>query len=345
MAQSSPSLTFDSLRRAVASRNVAPVTLLHGEEGFFIDELVKAYEDLLPEADREFNLYVLYGTEAGPADVITRCQGYPMMADRRVVIVKEAQGWSADEWGLLASYVAKPVPTTALVVASRGKTVNSKVLLSAIASVRGVNFESKKLKDAAVASCVVQLVKSKGLNIEQAGTELFCDYVGSDVARLYSQIEKLSVALEPGAMITPEVIERHIGISKEFNTFELRDAIMARDINKAIRIVEFFRANPKNNPAIPVPAMIFAGFSELMVYQFMRDKSPSAVMGALGLKWSSQVARIEKAARSYNARMTIDIISAIRDCDRKMKGVGSRQDPYDLLRDLVFYIMTTRGIR
>lgn len=344
MASAAAPITFDAVRRGLATGNIAPVYLLHGEEGFFIDELVKAFENLLPEADREFNLYVMYGTDVDAATVVNRCQGYPMMADRQVVVVKEAQGWSASDWDLLARYAAKPVATTVLAVASRGKVVKSKELTAALTAGRGVNFESKKLKDAALASVIESLVKNYGLNIEPKGLEMLCEYVGSDMSRLYNQVEKLAVALEKGSTITPEAIERNVGFSKDYNTFELRDAIFARDFDKSLRIVEYFRSNPKTNPAIPVPATLFSGFSELMVYHFLRDKSPNSVMGALGYKWSSMVARIERAAKAYNARMVIDIIAALRDADRKMKGIGSRQDPYDILRDLVFYILTTRGI-
>lgn len=344
MATVTSAPTFDTLRRALRSGNVVNTYLLHGEEGFFIDELLKCFEALLPEADREFNLYVLYGTDNSAKDVVSRCHGYPMMAERQVVVVKEAQNWDSDDWDVIARYAAHPVPSTVLAIASRGKAVKSKDLFNALAATHGVNFESKKLKEANVASVVEAMVKSRGLNIEPKSLEMFCDYVGSDVSRLYNQVEKLSVALEKGGMITPEVIERNIGVSKDYNMFELRDAIFSRDKAKCLRIVEYFRTNPKNNPAIPVPATLFAGFSELMVYHFMRDKSPSAVMAALGFKWQSMVSRIEKAAKSFNARQTIDIISALRDADRKMKGVGSRQDPYDILNDLVFYILNTRGI-
>lgn len=344
MATPSAALGFDRLRREINGRQLAPVYLFHGEEGFFIDELLKAVEGALPEADREFNLYTMYATESSAAAVVARSQGYPMMADRQIVIVKEAQGWGADDWETIAAYAARPVPTTVLAIASRGKTIKSKALTTALTACHGVDFESKKLKDTAVMPVVEQLVKARGLNIEPKGLEMLCDYVGGDISRIYNQVEKLVVALEAGATVTPEAIERNIGISKEYNTFELRDAIFARDMGRALRIVEYFRANPKNNPAVPVPATIFSGFAELLVYQFMRDKSPSAVMSALGLKWSGQVARIEKAARGFNARQTIDIIAALRDADRKMKGVGSRQDSYDILRDLVYYILTTRGI-
>ncbi len=343
MATPTSSATFDSLRRSIKGGSLAPVYLLHGEEGFFIDRLVQQLEDSMPEADKEFNFYQFYGTDVDAAAVINRCQGYPMMADRQLVIVKEAQGWSASDWDLLAGYAAKPVPTTVLVVSSRGKTVKSKQLSSALTAAHGVDFESKPLKEGAVAPVLESLVKSHGLSIEQKGVEMLCDFIGTDISNLYNQIDKLSIVLEKGGMITPEVIERNIGISKDYNTFELRDAIMNRDLDKAIIIIEYFRSNPKKNPAVPIPATLLGGFVDILLYHFQRDKSPNAVMGALGLKWSSQVARLEKAARAYNARMAIDIISALRDADRKMKGVGSRQDAYDILRDLVFYILNTRG--
>lgn len=173
---------------------------------------------------------------------------------------------------------------------------------------------------------------------------MLCEYVGNDLSKLYNQVSKLTVALERGATITPEVIERNVGVSKEYNVFELTDAIVARNAAKAIKIVEHFRSNPKNNPAIPVVAAIFSKFSDVMVYHFMRDKSPAAVMSALGLKWPRQVSAIEGMARSYNARRTIEIISLLRDADCQMKGIGSRQNEYDILRNLIFAIFNCRGI-
>lgn len=338
-------LSYDVLLRSLRNRDFAPFYLLHGEEGFYIDRLLEYFEEnALDEDEREFNLSVVYGTDTPASAVVALCNGYPVMAERRFVVVKEAQGWKVNDFNVIAKYLEHLVPTTTLVVASRGKKIEYKNFTGAISASRGVDFESKRLKEAGVAGVVEGLLKSNSLNIEQKGLEMLCSYVGTDLSRLYGEVGKLSVALPAGAMVTPEVIERLVGVSREYNVFELKDAILNRNASKAISIVEYFRASPSVNPAIPVLATIFAAFSDITVYHFLKDKSPSSVKGALGLRWDSQVAAIERGARNYNARKSIEIITAIRDADRKMKGVGSRQNAYDLLRDLLFVIFNARGI-
>ncbi|MCM1110647.1 MAG: DNA polymerase III subunit delta [Clostridium sp.] len=336
--------TYDELRRQIISGDLKPAYILHGEEGYFIDELLKLFEEALPEEDREFNLHILYATDTPVQSVISRCQGFPMMSDRVLVIVREAQGWGAKEYGIIAQYLAHPLLSTTLVVASRGKTVKNKELSKVLQGIRGEEFESKPLREAGAGPLVAKLLKERGLNIEPKGLAMLCENVGTDLSRLYNQVEKLAVVLQRGAMVTPEVIERNIGVSKDYNSFELRDAVLERNKQKAIRIAEHFRTDPKNNPAIVVVAGLFSAFSDLTVYHFLRDKSPSAVMGALKYKSNFQVQKVERAARSYTARQSIEIITLLRDADRKMKGVGSRQNPYDILRDLLFAIFNCRGI-
>lgn len=336
-----PAITFDTLRRDISRRQLAPIYVLHGEEGYFIDELVRMFDNVLSEEEREFNYYNLYGSSAGAQEAVSRCQGFPMMSDRLMVIVREAQNWDTKDFDIIAKYAAHAMPTTTLVIASRGKTLKSKSLFDAINKAHGVVFEAKKLKDAS--GVVEQMLRERGLNIEPKGLSMLCDFVGTDVSRLYNQVEKLAVALPAGATVTPEAIEANVGISRDYNNFELKDAVMARDQDKAIRIVEHFRTDPKNFPAIVAVATIFAAFSDLAVYQFLRDKSPSNAMGALGFKWPRQLQGIENASKKYNAWQTIDIIATLRDADRKMKGVGSRQNPYDILRGALFRIFNTSG--
>ncbi len=335
---------YEQIRRQIAARDFAPVYLLHGEEGFYIDELVKRFEASVSEEERAFDCYVVYGSDTSPDTVVNLCHNYPVISQKLVVIVKEAQNWKDSEWDHLIPYLERVVPSTLLVLASRGKTIKSKKIEKAMLAIRGEIMESQPVKDKNLISVVSGIIKLKGLNVEEKGLAMLCDYVGTDLSRIYNQIEKLTVALERGAMVTPEVIEKHIGISKDYNMFELTDALSVRDGGRAGRIIEYFRANPKSNPAVPVPATLFTHFSNLLIYHFTRDKSPASIMDALGLKWQSQVTRIEKAARYYSARQVIEIISALRQADRNLKGMGSRQDPYDILRDLIFLILNAHGI-
>ena len=342
MASSTP--TFQELKRRLAARTqLAPVYLLHGEEGYYIDELVKDFEALVPEEERDFNLYVLYAPETGMDDVMEVCHRYPMMAERQVVIVKEAQAIRADQLNKLHSYIERPNPTTVLVIAVRGAQAKGKELLAAVKK-NGVTFESKRLSEKNLVPAISELIKEKGLNVDPKALSMLRDYIGADLAQLYNEIGKLALILGQGAMVTPEAIERNIGISKDFNNFELVDAIVSRNAGKAFAIVEYFRNNPKNNPTVMTVSSLFNQFANLLVYHYTRDKTPAGYMDALGLRATWALRSYETAARNYNVRQTIEIISAIREFDTRSKGIGSRQNEYDLLKDLIFHILTARGI-
>nr|WP_303754776.1 hypothetical protein [uncultured Duncaniella sp.] len=182
------------------------------------------------------------------------------------------------------------------------------------------------------------------MTVDPKALSMLRDYIGTDLSRLYNEIDKLSFILGAGAMITPEAIERNIGISKDYNNFELVDAINARNAAKAMAIVEYFRNNPKNNPTVMTLSTLFNHFSNLLIYHYTHDKSQSGYMDALGLKSPWALRNYETAARSYNVRQTIEIISALRECDCRSKGISSRQNEYDLLKDLIFRILTSSGI-
>ncbi len=342
MATPTTSLTFPALRRQIKARQLAPVYLLHGEEGYFIDELVKEFEELVPEEERDFNLYTLYAPESGVETVMDVCRRYPMMAEYQVVIVKEAQAIRADMLNKLHNYVSNPTPTTILVISCRGAQAKGKDLLAAVKK-NGVIFESKKLSEKNILPAISELIKEKQLNIEPKALSMLRDYIGTDLSRLYNEIGKLALILGPGAMVTPEAIERNIGISKD-NNYELIDAINIRNAAKTFAIVEYFRNNPKNNPTVMTVSSLFNQFSNLLIYHYTKDKSPSGYMDALGFKspWALKV--YETASRNYNVRQTIEIITAIREFDVKSKGLGSRQNEYSLLKDLIFHILTARGI-
>lgn len=341
MASSTP--TYSELRRQLAAKtSLAPVYLLHGEEGYYIDELVKDFEALVPDEERDFNLYVLYAPESGVETVMDVCHRYPMMAERQVVIVKEAQAIRADQLNRLHSYVERPNPTTVLVISCRGAQAKGKELLAAVKK-NGVIFESKRLSERNILPVISDLIKEKKLSVDPKALSMLRDYIGVDLARLYNEIDKLALILGPRAMITPEAIERNIGISKDYNNFELIDAINSRNAAKAFAIAEYFRNNPKNNPTVMNVSSLFNQFSNLLIYHYTRDKSQSGYLDALGLKSPWALKGYETAARNYNVRQTIEIISAIREFDTRSKGIDSRQNEYDLLKDLIFHILTARG--
>ncbi|MCM1164091.1 MAG: DNA polymerase III subunit delta [Muribaculaceae bacterium] len=343
MATNDTQENFTRLRRDLAAGNILPVYLLHGEEGYFIDELVKEFESLVPEDERDFNLYTLYAPESGVETAMDICHRYPMMSDRQVVILKECQAIRSDSLNKLHHYASRPNASTVFVICSRGAAVKGKELLAAVKK-NGLIFTSNKFKENQIGPAITALAKEKGLNIEPKAMAMLRDYIGTDLSRLYNEIDKLALILGKGAMITPEAIERNVGISKDFNNFELVDALTKRNPRRAFEIVKYFANNPKNNPVTVTLSTLFNLFSNILIYHYTADKSPSGYMNALEFRNEWQLKYFEPAPRAYNVRQTIEIISAIRRCDTRSKGIGARQDEYDLLNDLIFHILTVRGV-
>ncbi|MCM1521338.1 MAG: DNA polymerase III subunit delta [Muribaculaceae bacterium] len=343
MAKNETQDTFSQLRRDLAAGKTAPVYLLHGEEGYFIDELVKDFERLVPEDERDFNLYTLYAPESGVETAMDICHRYPMMADRQVVILKECQAIRADQLNKLHHYASRPNESTIFVICSRGALVKGKELNAAVKK-NGVIFTSNKFKENQIGPAIAAIVKEKGLNIEPKAMVMLRDYIGTDLSHLYNEIDKLSLILGKGAMITPEAIERNVGISKDYNNYELIDALNSRNANRAFAIVRYFSNNPKSNPMVMTVNVLFNHFANILIYHYTADKTKSGYMDALGFRNDWQLKFFEPAPRSYNVRQTIEIITAIRKCDAMSKGIGSRQDAYDLLNDLIFHILTARGV-
>ena len=338
-----PAPTFQGIKKALAAKDYAPVYVLHGEEGYFIDELVKEFENILPEEERDFNRYVLYAPDTEPGMVTDLCRRIPMMAEHQVVILKECQSARADKLAKLQSYVADPSPSTILVLCSRGAALKGKELMAALKKGGAVIFESKKIPEYNIAPYISDYIKSKGMSADTKSVEMLRDFIGADLGRLYSEIDKLAQLLPPRAAITPEIIERNIGISRDYNTYELTDALCSRNAVKVFRILAYIRNNPKNFPLVLVSATVFNLFADLLVAYYAGDRSDMAISQALGLKNSFALKRIKQGMASYNPYQVVEIISAIRDFDVKSKGVESRQNEHLLFHDLMYHILTASG--
>lgn len=339
-----PAVTFADLSKHLSTHgDLGPLYLLHGEEGYYIDELVNLFEQYLPEEDRDFNLYTFYAPETDMDTVMDTCRRLPMMAQRQMVIVKEAQSVRADSLNKLHFYAEQPVASTTLVIVSRGVKAKGKDLIAAVKK-NGVIFESMRARDRELPGVISDIIRRKGLSVDPKALSMLRDYLGNDMARIHNEIDKLSFILGKGSMVTPEAIERNIGISKDYNNFELVSALSRRDAAKAMTIAEYFRANPKNNPTVLSSATLFNHFSNLLIYHYTRDKSPSGYMDALGLKGTWALREYEISAANYNVRQTIEIISALREFDCRSKGIGSRQNEYKLFKDLIFRILTSAGV-
>lgn len=338
------SVTFSDLKKSIQSGNLAPTYILHGEESFFIDELIKLFANIIPDDEQDFNLYTLYGPQITMDAVVSTCLRLPIMAPKQVVILKEAQAIKRDLPKLIP-YIStiRPNNQTIFVIAFRGERIENRTLINALGQGGGIIFESKKANDRNLDSYVSGIASMYGLNIEANGLAILKEHLGGDLSKLANEIQKLSMILGRGATITPEAIEIHVGISKDFNNFELVDAIAARNFKKALSIIDYFKRNPKKYPSIPVGATIFNLFANLMAAHFAPDKSVNGIMQACGFKWESQAKSIISAMRNYNAWVTIEVIRAIRQFDTKAKGIGSRQNEYDLLKELIYKIFFATG--
>ncbi len=338
-----PPNTFEGIRKSLKDKQYSPVYFLHGEEGYYIDALAKEFENILSEDEKVFNQYVLYAPETEPSQVMELCRRIPVMADHQVVILKEAQGIRADKLAKLAPYLESPVPSTILVVCCRGASVKGKELTTALKKGNAVVFESKKVADYNIPAVAGSYIKAKGMSADQKALEMLRDYIGADLSRMFNEIDKLAALLPERAAITPEVIERHIGVSKEYNSFELIDAVAARDPKRVFRIIAYFKSNPKAVPLVMASAGVFNLFADLLIAYYATDRSDSGLMAELGLKNSFGLRRIRTGMSNYTAMQVVEIISAIRDFDVKSKGVGSRQNEHLLFHDLMYHIITAPG--
>lgn len=340
-------LNFPTLQKMLRDpHGVRPaVAVLHGEEGYFIDQLAADFEATVPEGDREFNLTVLYGADADPRSVADACRSYPFMGGRQVVMVKEAQAWGTKEFNALAGYVARPNPENTLVICCRGRAVAGAEFLNALRGAKGaVVFESKKLRpDRDLPAAVRDFIRSKGLGVQEKALGMLCEFVGSDLSRLYNEVDKLTVSLGQGATVTPEAVEANIGVSKDYNTQELVSALAARDTARVVRIFRYFRADPKNHAPQMLVAWVFGLFADVLVALYAPDRTDRGIMAATGKKWAGQIQDIKAAMRWVGPWQAIEIIGEIRRFDAASKGNGSRQDPFDLFYDLLMRILNPLG--
>ena len=336
-------LNFETLRATIRNRNFSPVYVLHGEEGYFVDSLVRDFENVLTDEEKEFNLSVVYAPRVDLSQIPEMCQRVPMFSDLQVVIVKEAQAVPANSLKVLAKYVSNPSPTTVLVVAGRGDVLKGDFFSAAKKSDKATIFESKKIYEKDLPSHITNFINSRGLNVQPKALAMLSEYIGPDLSRLYNEIDKLISILGQGSMVTPEAIERHIGFSKTFNAFELVEALALKDSKKVYRIADYFRSNPKSVPLVMATASIFSFFSDLLITYFVKDKTDRAIMTTLGIKWPVQYQKFANGRRNYNAFQVIEIIRSIRAFDRQSKGSDSRRPEHDLFKELMHHILTAPG--
>jgi len=332
--------TYEEVMKSLRAKNYKPIYILMGEESYFIDQISNYIEQsVLSDEEKEFNQTILYGLDVDVSTIVNTAKRYPMMAEHQVVIVKEAQ--NVRDLESLLFYLEKPLPSTILVICYKHGVLDRRKKLAAMADKLGVLFESKKIYENALPAFIIDVVKRKGLTIEESATQLLADSVGADLNRLMSEIEKLSISMPPNQKrIQVDLIEKNIGISKEFNNFELRSAIIHKDVFKANQIINYFNANPKNNPIQLTLAFLFSFFSNLMVAYYAPNKSENGVSSFLGFHNSWQAKDYLAAMKKYNGIKVMTIIDKLREADARSKGYESgSMNNGDVMRELIYYIL------
>jgi DNA polymerase-3 subunit delta len=322
----------------IKSGNIKPIYFLMGEEPYYIDKLSDYIEEkVLNEEEKGFNQTVLYGRDVSIEDIISTAKRYPMMAERQVVIVKEAQDLirTIDK---LESYAENPMTTTVLVFCYKYKTLDKRKKLTKLLAKNGIVFESKKLYENQVGDWIKRVLAGKKYAIEPKATAMLVEFLGTDLSKINNELEKLQIILPVGSTITPKHIEENIGFSKDFNVFELRKALGERNQLKAYTIAENFAQNPKDNPMVVTTSLVFGFFIQLLKYHGLKDKNPKNVAAVLGVN-PFFLKEYDVALKNYPMKKVSQIVGALRDIDVKSKGVGANAlSQSDLLREMLYKI-------
>ena len=333
-------MTYEDIAKDIKNGKFAPVYLLMGEEDYYIDRISDyIVEKALDENEKEFNLTIMYGLDTDMASVVNNAKRYPMMSEHQVVVVKEAQNLRS--WEELSFYMQKPLTSTILVFCYKHGTLDRRKKIVAEIEKNGVVFESKKLKENLLPGFITAYMKRRKMEIEDTAAQLMAEFVGNDLNRLAGELDKLIITMPKDRnRITPVEIERNIGISKDYNNFELKNALITKDTLKANKIVKYFSDNPKSNPLQPTLALLFNYFSNLMVAYYAPERTENGVAAYLGLKSPWLAKEYIAGMKAYTGVKVMNIITQIRLCDARSKGIGNVSlSPGELLRELVYFIL------
>jgi DNA polymerase-3 subunit delta len=318
--------------------NIKPIYFLMGEEPYYIDKISDYIEEhILDESEKGFNQQVMYGRDATVEDIVGAAKRYPMMAERQVLIVKEAQDLSRNIEKLI-SYAENPQPTTVLVLNYKYKKLDKRKKLHKVIAKTGLIFESKKLYENQVSDWIRRVLSGKKYKIEPKAALMLVEFLGTDLGKISNELDKLMLVLPKDTIINDKHIEDNIGISKDFNNFELRKAVGEKQIVKANRIVNYFAENPKNNPLVMTISLLNGYFTQLLLFHGLKDKSKNSVAKSLGVN-PYFVEEYFVAARNYPMRKVAQVIAFLREADIKSKGVGANQSNEDILKELLFKIL------
>lgn len=336
-------VTYHSIIKEIDSRQFHPIYMLYGDETYYIDLISDYFEKniLTGEDEREFNLSVMYGKDISVADIVMSASEFPVFSDYRITIVKEAQSIDKANWDSMVDYLKSPNPQSIIVLCYRKETIDSRLKIVKSISDCGVIFQSQKLKDYQLPDWIINTVGSKGYSIDARSAELLAEFLGSNLGKIVNEIDKLGIIMAKQGTrdITPDLIERNIGISKEYNNFELITAIIKGNTLKVHRIIDYFAANPKASSIAQTTVLLHRFFADLMIYHSSPDKSQAAIMQVVRCNMM-RYNELRMAASRYSSGRTLYVIEQIRDLDARFKGFGGGNvSDRDLLRETLFKIM------
>lgn len=335
-------MQIQSILKQISNRQFKPIYLLYGEETYFIDQISKALEHtVLTDAQKGFDQSILYGKETDLATVVSVAKRYPMMSDHQLVIVKEAQhlDWKSGS-EFLEKYLNDPMPSTILVFEHRYTKFEKRRKVHKLAEKIGLVLEAKKLYDNQLPGWIGSYVQARGWSIDPQATMLISDHLGADLSKVTNEVDKLLMNVPKEKAISAVEVEANIGISKDFNVFELNNALSNKNWSRAVQIVDYFSENPKNHPIIRIVGGLSTHFMKILKYHYLPDKSQASVAKNLGVH-PFFVKDYVTAARNYSRPQLFRVIHALQEMDLKSKGVdvGAHTSSRDIYRDFIIDIM------
>lgn len=334
-------MEFNQILTDLKNKKYHPIYFLSGSDPYYIDKISDYIENnVLTEGEKSFNQSVLYGKDIDFKTVVDTARRYPMMSQYQVVIIKEAQDMK--DLKDLQSYIEKPMPTTILVICHKHKSFNAATKFGKLMKKNSVYFASKKLYDNQVPDWIRTYLQSKKLKVSSAAANLMGEYLGTDLSKVSNELDKLVINLQVGTEVTPKHVETQIGISREYNIFELQKALGQRDIQKANRIVNNFIANPKKNPLVLVVGTLFNYFSKIYMFHSVKNESEKVILESIGVRSSYFLREYRIALKNYNYNKTIQVISILKEFDLKSKGVdynSTGKPEGELLKEMIWRIL------
>lgn len=334
--------TYEEICRDIKAKKFSPIYMLMGEEPYFIDRISELLlQHVLNESERDFNQMILYGADVKAVDIINAARRFPMMSEYQLVIVREAQLVSNID--LLINYARNPLASTILVIEYKYKKLDGRKGLSAAIAKTGVLFDSKKIPDYKIEDYISSVLRERAFEADCKAAAMLAEYLGNDLAMLHQTLDKLRILLtdSPEKKITPELIEKNVGISKEYNNFELQRAIADKDVLKANRIARYFEQNPNSHPIQATLPVLFNYFSNLLIGYYSKDRSERGLMNAMNLRFPIQVKDYQSGLRNYSAMKVFQAIHEIRMADARSKGIDvtSSMTQGEIMKELLYKIM------